>query len=110
MPTAIRIATVIIPAVILITSGNVRGELVTFRFEGKVTRVGIDIPDYEETPSIDWPDVGTSLSGFYTFDSTATDTAGSPEQGAYHAVLEDTAAVDVRVGELILQGAASFVA
>jgi hypothetical protein len=110
MRPAIRAAATIIPAFILVSCGAVRGELVIFHFEGKVTHVAIDIPEYESTLSIDWPDVGTSISGFYTFDSTATDTAASPEQGAYHAVLDNAVAVDVRVGELVLQGLASFVA
>jgi hypothetical protein len=75
-----------------------------------VTRVEIDIPDFWGTPDIDWPEVGTSFTGFYTFDSTAMDTAAAPEQGAYHEVLENAVAVDVAVGNLNLQGSSTFVA
>jgi hypothetical protein len=110
MPPAIRIPTAIITGVILLTSGDVRGELVTFRFEGKVSHVAIDIPEYESPLSINWPEVGTPFSGFYSFESAATDGAGSAEQGAYYTVLKDAVAVDVRVGELNLQSSASFVA
>jgi hypothetical protein len=88
----------------------VRGQFLTFRFDGRVTGVQVDIPDYWEPPNIDWPDIGTRFTGFYTFDPTAADTAGSAEQGVYHLVLDDVPAVDVSVGDLRLQGASSFVA
>jgi hypothetical protein len=108
MSISVRIAAAGILA--LVTAGDARGELVTFRFEGRVSDVAIDIPEYWGTPNINWPSVGTSFSGFYTFDSTAKDTSMAAEQGSYHTVLQDATAVDVSVGELNLQGAASFVA
>ncbi|HEX2474952.1 MAG TPA: PEP-CTERM sorting domain-containing protein [Lacipirellulaceae bacterium] len=107
MSISFRIAAAGILALLVASDG--RSELVTFRFEGTVIDVLIDIPDFWGTPNVDWPDIGASFSGFYTFDSTATDTAMSPEQGSYHTVLENATAVDVRVGELNLQGAATYV-
>jgi hypothetical protein len=89
---------------------DVRGQLITFQFEGTVSDVLIDIPDYWEPPNIQWPAIGTPFTGFYTFDASAKDTAGSAEQGAYHLVIDDISAVDVSVGELHLQGASSVIA
>jgi len=97
-------------ALVLVNAESARGELVTFRFEGTVTDVLVDIPACWGTPTVDWPDAGTPFTGYYTFDSTARDTAAALEQGAYHTVLENAVAVDVSVGELNLQGLSTFVA
>ena len=110
MSRSIRIATVSVLVLMITPDLELRGQLVTFRFEGRVTDVNVDIPDYWESPNIDWPNVGTPFTGFYSFDPTAPDTAGSAAQGAYHVVLDDLPAVDVSVGDLHLQGASSFVA
>jgi hypothetical protein len=109
MSRSIRIGAVCALALIAPVQ-QVRGQFITFRFDGRVTDVLVEIPDYWETPNIDWPDVGTPFTGFYTFDPTAPDTAGSAEQGAYHVVLDDVPAVDVSVGDLRLQGASTSVA
>ncbi len=109
MSSSLHIAAVSVLTLVL-APVPLRGQLITFRFEGRVTDVYVDIPDYLGTPNIDWPDLGTPFTGFYTFDPTAPDTAGSAEQGAYHVVLDDLPAVDVSVGDLRLQGTSSAVA
>jgi hypothetical protein len=110
MSRSIRIATVSVIALMIAPDLELRGELVTFRFDGRVTDVQVDIPDYWGKPNIQWPAVGTPFTGVYTFDGSVPDTAGSAEQGVYHLVVDDISAVDVSVGELRLQGASSFVA
>jgi hypothetical protein len=110
MSSSVHIAAVSVLTLVLAPVLELRAQLVTFRFDGRLTDVRVDIPEYWETPDIEWPDVGTSFTGFYTFDPTAPDTAGSAEQGTYHVVLDDRPAVDVSVGDLRLQGASSFVA
>lgn len=110
MSISVRMAAVNMLVLILATTGELRSELVTFRFEGTVTHVLVEVPEYWGTPTVDWPDAGTPFTGYYTFDSSVRDTAAAHEQGAYHTVLENAVAVDVSVGELNLQGSSTFVA
>jgi hypothetical protein len=80
MSSSVHIAAISVLTLVLAPVLELRGQLVTFRFDGRVTDVQVDIPDYWDTPNIDWPDVGTTFTGFYTCDPTPPDTAGSSEQ------------------------------
>jgi len=81
-----------------------RSELITFAFTGTVTSVFVD-PDYQ---SFDFPDVGDPFTGFYSFDSNAPDSDGSPERGVFTTVLSDRA-VRVSIGPLRLEARSSGV-
>lgn len=80
---------------------HVRGELITFQFSGTVTSVfvagGYGLRNFE------FPHVGDSFTGFYTFDSNAPDAADSPDVGGFHTVLPQ-AALSVSIGATQLEG------
>jgi hypothetical protein len=95
------------PAILwtLLLTAESRGELITFQFSGTVT--GISIDDFRpELQGIDFPDVGDPFRGFYTFDSTAQDTASSSEQGSFRTVLPHWALM-VSIGDFRFEGRAS---
>ena len=60
------------------------GVPVTFAFEGTVSGVQAQQGAYG-TPVVNWPAVGTTIAGTYTFDSSAPDAAAQANQGLYYS-------------------------
>jgi hypothetical protein len=82
----------------MLLAGKCGGELVTFRFEGKVLNVdafsiGLDYPR---------PAIGATIRGTYSFDSNAVDTANDPLFRGYASLAP--AGARVNVGEFSLVG------
>ena len=88
----------------LLLASASHAELITVRFEGTVIRVFVQ--NRPQLQGFDFPDVGDPFTGFYKFDSTALDTANSPEQGSFQTVLSESA-LKVSIGDFRFEGAAS---
>jgi hypothetical protein len=83
-----------------------RSELITFEFTGTVTSVSIQ--NGFGLQNFDFPDVGDSFTGFYTFDSNAQDTADSPGQGSFKTLLPSRAIVTM-IGDFEFEGRANVI-
>jgi hypothetical protein len=55
---------------------------VTVAFRGTVADATV-LPHIPGVPAVNWPAVGTTFEGTYTFETTAPDTASHPFMGAY---------------------------
>jgi hypothetical protein len=83
---------------------DVCAELVTFKFTGTVTSVSVN-PLFQ---SYDFPDVGDSFNGSYTFDSRAPDTESSQNGGLWHNVIPHKP-LEISIGDYYFRGPASTI-
>lgn len=87
-----------------LAANKARGDLITFRFEGRVAGVQILVPVGQQS----WPEVGAPFRGTYTFDSNAMDTTASPFTGGYSS-RDAPSGVKVEVGQFEFEGTGSAV-
>lgn len=93
-------------ALAAVAQSRVGAEPRTFGFRGAVTRV-VTEPGFRGTPLVNWPAVGSTFEGTYTFESTRPDTAGSESQGVY--TTSPGGDVHVSAGDFRWSAPASFV-
>jgi len=89
------------------SAGAVRGEPVTFYFEGMVLSVE---QVHGPVTGVTWPSAGAPFRGSYTFESTTPDTGG-PNSGVYTTPgpPDGPGFVRVEVGQFQLEGGGAYV-
>jgi hypothetical protein len=83
-----------------------KAELITVRFAGTVN--GVFVQNRPQLQGYDFPDVGDPFTGFYKFDSTAQDTASSPQQGSFKTLMPNNT-LSVSVGDFHFKGMSTVI-